>query len=104
MNKPLVDRIPFTKIIVGLAVAFGLGLGLCGLDFFLLVRASGTHTQGFGVDTIGVLSLAVLILSPIGLVATAILWVVLAAVGSSSRKNSEAQRLLDDKDDEQKPG
>jgi hypothetical protein len=86
MSKPLVDRIPFTKIIVALTAAFGIGLGLCGLDFFLLLRASQTHTQGFGVGSIGVLSLVVLSLSAIGLVVTTILWVVLAAVGASSRK------------------
>jgi hypothetical protein len=86
MSKPLVDRIPFAKIVVALAVAFGLGLGLCGLDFFLLVRGGGTHTQGFGVGAVGVLSLTVLSLSAIGLVVTVILWVVLAVVASANRK------------------
>jgi hypothetical protein len=100
MSKPLVDRIPFAKILVVLAVAFGLGLGLCGLDFFLLLRGSQTHTQGFGVGPIGVLSLTVLILSGIGLVVATIVWVVLAVAGSASRKNSEPQQLLDDKDNE----
>ena len=31
MSKPLVDRIPFAKILIGLAILFGLSLGLCGL-------------------------------------------------------------------------
>jgi hypothetical protein len=86
MSKPLVDRIPFAKIVVALAVAFDLGLGLCGLDFFLLVRGNQTHTQAFGAGPIGVLSLTVLSLSAIGLVVTIILWVVLAAVAAFNRK------------------
>jgi hypothetical protein len=104
MSQPLVDRIPFAKIVVALAVAFGLGLGLCGLDFFLLLRGSQTHTQAFGVGPVGVASLTVLILSAIGLVVTIILWVVMAMVASFSRKNSEPPQLLDEKDDEQKQG
>jgi hypothetical protein len=86
MNKPLVDRIPFAKIVVGLAVAFVLGLGLCGLDFFLLLRESQTHSRGFAVAPVGVASLTLQILSAIGLVVTIIVWVVLAIMASSSRK------------------
>ena len=85
MNKPLVDRIPFAKILVALAVAFGLGLGLCGLDFVLLLRASQTHTRGFAVAPVGVMSLIVLSLSAIGMVVTVIVWVVLAIVGRANR-------------------
>jgi hypothetical protein len=86
MSKPAADRIPFAKILVGLAVAFGIGLGLCGLDFVLLLRASQTRTPGFGVAPVGVMSLVVLSLSAIGLFVTTIVWVVLAVVDRTNHK------------------
>ena len=43
MSKPLVDRIPFAKIVSVLAVALGVGIGLCGLDFFLGSHGIGRH-------------------------------------------------------------
>ena len=100
MSKPIVDRIPFAKIVTVLAVAFGLGVGLCGLDFLLASHGIGKSHEEFGVGPLDGVSLATMFLSAIGLVIATILWVVLAAVGSFSRKNSEPQRLLDKKDDE----
>lgn len=100
MSKPLVDRIPFAKIVAVLAVAFGLGVGLCGLDFFLGSHGIGKNTQEFGVGPIDALSLIVMAFSALGLALTTVLWVVFAAVGSFSRKDSEPQRLLDEKQDE----
>jgi hypothetical protein len=100
MSKPLVDRIPFAKIVSVLAVALGVGIGLCGLDFFLGSHGIGKNTQEFGVGPIDALSLIVMVFSAIGLAIATIFWVVMAAVASFSRKNSEPQRLLDEKQDE----
>ena len=99
MSKPLVDRIPFAKIITVLAVAFGLGIGLCGLDFFLAWRGIGKNMQEFGVGPLDALSLIVMVVSALGLVVVTFLWVVLAAVGSFSRKDPEPLLLLDEKDE-----
>ena len=56
MSKPLVDRIPFAKILIGLAILFGLSLGLCGLSIAQIWNgkkcASGdgsSHEPGGGI-------------------------------------------------------
>ena len=103
MTEPAVDRIPFAKIVTVLAVAFGLGIGLCWLDFLLASSGIGKSHEEFGVGPLDAVSLVVMVLSAFGLVITTFLWVVLAAVGSFSRKDSEPQRLLDKKDNEQNP-
>ena len=109
MNKPLVDRIPFAKIVTVLAVVFGIALGMCGLTAALSSRAMGGNggalrsIQMF-VISMGVLELIALLLSAAGLLVTVVAWVVLAAVGSLSRKGTEPQRLFDDSDDEKKSG
>ncbi len=100
MEKPLVDRIPFPKIVTVLAVAFGVGLGLCGLSAALTI--GGAQRNSFLVSILmsaGVLELIVIAVSGVGLVATTIAWVVLSVVGSFSRGDSEPQRLFDDEED-----
>jgi hypothetical protein len=103
MSKPLVERITFAKVVTVLAVAFGLGIGLCGLDYLLAANGIGKSTEEFGVGPLDAVSLVVMVLSALGLVVTTFFWGVFAVAGSFSRKDSEPQRLLDDKDDEQKP-
>jgi hypothetical protein len=86
MSKPLVKRIPFAKIVTVLAVANGVSLGLCGLmPVFSRVMPADESL----VELVAMIELGVIILSVIGLVITTVLWVVLAAVGSSSREDSE---------------
>jgi hypothetical protein len=104
MGKSFADRVPFAKIITVLAVAFGVGLGLCCLNGTL--AAAGVARKSIGafadpiLSIIGILSLAVMILSAIGLIITTILWVIAAVVGSFSPKESEPQRLFEEKDNE----
>jgi len=100
MSKPAGGRITFAKIVTVLAVGFGIGLGLCGLDYLLAANGIGKSHEEFGVGPLDAVSLVVMVLSAIGLVLTTILWVVFAAVGSFSRKDSEPPRLLDKKDNE----
>jgi hypothetical protein len=79
MRKRLVDRIPFTKIVTVLAIAFGVSLGLCGLTF---VVSSGSHAGPNFFMTLGLIELAAMILSAAGLVLTFIVWIVLAIATS----------------------
>ncbi len=100
------QRINFAKIVTVLAVAFGVGLGLCGLSF-VLASSGFRSNEEFGVDSLGVapVSLVVMILSAFGLAIAVIAWVLAAIFGSSSSGGggSEPRRLFDDKDDGDKP-
>ena len=102
MSKPAVVRNPFAKIVAVMAVAFGIGLGLCGLDYLLAANGIGKSHEEFGVGPLDAPSMIVMALSACGLVIATFLWVVVAAVRSFSREDSEPPRLLDEKDDEQK--
>lgn len=102
MSDPTVKRFPFAKIVVVLAVAFGVGLGLCGLDAALLEKLRSPGNE-FGPNTIvGAVGAFAVLLSASGLVVTTIVWAVVSAVGGFSRKGSEPQRLFEGKDDENK--
>jgi hypothetical protein len=88
----------FAKVTIMMAVAFLVGVGLCGLDFALASDGIGKNTQEFGVGPLDGLSLVVMILSALGLALTLILWIVVAIVRSFSHKESEPQKLLDAQD------
>lgn len=106
MSKPLVDRIPFAKIVIVLASAFGIALGLCGMNLVLLNLGIGVgHNSGnyFGgplLSTLGIVELAVMVISAVGLVITVAAWVITSAVGGFRRGESEPQQLFnyEDKD------
>lgn len=96
--SPWADRSVFAKIVTVLAIAFGIGLGLCGLDYLLAAKGIGKSTEEFGVGPIDGLSLAVMLLSALGLVLTVVVWVLSAIVGSFRTGGSNPQRLFDDQD------
>lgn len=82
------DRSIFAKAVTVLAVAFGIGLGLCGLDFLLAAHGIGkSSTQEFAVSPLGGLSFALMIVSALGLVATVILWAFLTLFFRDSDKD-----------------
>jgi hypothetical protein len=93
MSERLVDRVPFAKIVIGLAVVFFVSLGLCGITFVL---SSGGH---YGLASLAILELLAMALSAAGLLLTVIVWVTLIAVGSFGEKVSQPQKLFDDEDD-----
>ncbi len=80
MSKPQARGFPFAKIVVILAAAFGIGVGLCGLDFFLAAKGIGKSTEEFGVGPLDSVSLLVMLLSLGGLILTLIAWAIAAAV------------------------
>jgi hypothetical protein len=96
----------FAKIVIVLAIAFLVGLGLCGLSFVVASHGYQSHEE-FGVDTLGIagFSLIVMVLSAVGLVATVVVRVVVAIFRSMSSKGEggEPQTLFEKEDDEQKP-
>jgi hypothetical protein len=100
MSTPLVDRIPFAKIVVILAIAFGISLGLCGLNMVLSIGGTQRFVAlGPLLGIAGVLELVVMLLSAVGLVLTCIVWVIAAAIGGFRKKDQEPQKLFEDKDE-----
>ena len=69
MSKPLVNRRPFAKIVTVLAIAFGIGLGLCGLSSVL-------PSHDLGMNWLSWLSLPIMVVSLLGLILTLIAWVI----------------------------
>jgi hypothetical protein len=104
MSKPEGKGSPFAKVITVLAVAFGVGLGLCGLNAVLISTGVARNSSGSFArpifSIVGVSSLAVMILSAMGLVITTIVWVLTEIIGNLGfrRGDDEPQRLFDDKD------
>ncbi len=94
MRERLVDRIPFAKIVIGLAVVFFVSLGLCGLTFAFVSRGgSGAFAN------LGIAELLGMVLSAAALILTVFVWVILIAVGSFGDKVSQPQKLFEDADD-----
>ncbi|HEX8811134.1 MAG TPA: hypothetical protein VF742_03990 [Terracidiphilus sp.] len=94
----LFEGINFPKVITILAAIFGVSLGLCGLTAILSNTRLGQGGMLFGL---GMIELATIILSAVGLVIMTILWVVSAAFGSFGT-SADSQKLFDDSDKEQK--
>jgi hypothetical protein len=92
MRKRLVDRIPFAKIMLVLAVALILSIGSCGLSFIF------TSSRGAS-DPLALIGLVGLLCSLAALVLTSLTWAILAIVGSSGEKVSQPQKPFDEKDD-----
>jgi hypothetical protein len=104
MRDRPVDRIPFAKIVIVLAIAFGIGLGLCGVDAAFLEKFRSPGEE-FGPNTIvGGIGAIALVLSALGLVLTCVVWAVVGVVSAFRDRNSETQRLFEDQDDEGKLG
>jgi hypothetical protein len=91
----LLERINFPKVVTVLAVAFAVSLGACGLT------SIGIAKSGSGSDILvplGFIELAVILLSAFGLVLTAVVWIIAAALGKTEHRGSAPQRLFDDRD------
>jgi hypothetical protein len=95
MSKPLVDRFPLAKTVTVLAIAFGIGLGLCGLSAVLPSSGEEFHTNWLSLP-----SLLVMVFSFLGLIITLIIWVITSAIGSFSVKNSGTQTLFGDSEED----
>jgi hypothetical protein len=80
MKTPLVDRIPFTKIVTVLAICAGGAVGLCGVGFAigLGTKFSGTGSGGLAMELFLIPGGVLFWGSLLGLVLVFVLWVVLA--------------------------
>ena len=86
MSDPTVKRFPFAKIVAVMAVCLLVGIGLCGLDYALAANGIGKSHEEFGVGPLDGLSIAVMILSALGLILSLIAW-MLAAIFRSIGSN-----------------
>ena len=88
MKKALVDRIPFTKIVVVLAICAGVAVGLCGVGFAigLGTKFSGTGSGGLAMNLFLIPGGIVFWGSLLGLVLICLLWVVLAIVKAATER------------------
>ena len=78
MSKPLVDRIPFKKIVTACSVGIAVGFGFCGLNAFLEAHGIARNTFERGFSALLVFDLVLLGVSFIGLVVSSIAWAVLS--------------------------
>lgn len=87
MSKSPVDRFPFAKIVIILAVAFLVGLGLCGIDYVLAANGIGKSTEEFGVGILDGPSLVIICLSAACLIFTLIVWAIVGIVSNFVASN-----------------
>ena len=97
----LFESVNFPKVITILAAIFGVSLGLCGLTWFLSTTNTRFNSIGGGLIGLGMIELAAILISAVGLVIMTILWVISAAMGNRG-KSADPQKLFDDSDHEQK--
>ena len=96
MNQSRSKSFSFEKLVTILAICFGVGVGLCGLDHFLAAHNIGRSTQEFGVGPLDGPSVIVMFLSAVGLVLALIAWAV-AGIFGLGRKDAEPQQLFDER-------
>lgn len=94
MNQSQTRSITFAKVLVVCAVALGVGIGLCGLSYVLPSSDDEFHTNWLSLP-----SLLLMGLSALGLIITAASWVITAAIGDLSVKNSGPQTLFGNSDE-----
>ncbi|HEU5352663.1 MAG TPA: hypothetical protein VFU55_13810 [Terracidiphilus sp.] len=95
----LLEHINFSKIVVILASTFGVALGACGLTALV---SRGINDNGQFLSYFGLLELAVMILSSIGLVLTIIIWVIASIFGNRGGSDSEPIRIFDNSSEDDK--
>jgi len=82
-------RSTFSKLVIIFAGGLLLGIGLCGLDYFLASRGIGKSTEEFGVGPLDGVSLLAMCLSALGLVFTVIAWVATQIVRALSYERAD---------------
>jgi hypothetical protein len=93
---------PFAKTVTVLAIAFGIALGMCGLNAVLMSTPIGRGGPGdeFGrpaLVVLGLIELAVMAISGPLLVLTVIVWII--ADATSNRRQPGTQTLFGDDDE-----
>ena len=83
------NRFPFAKIVVILAIAFLVGVGLCGIDYWLGSQGIGKSGEEFSVGPLDAPSLIIMFLSAACLILTLIVWMIAAIVSSTLSTSGE---------------
>lgn len=81
----------FSKVLIIFAVGLLLGIGLCGLDYFLASRGIGKSTEEFGVGPLDSISLLTMGLSFLGLVLTVVVWILTMIVKALTAKPEDRE-------------
>ncbi len=89
MSKPLVDRIPFAKIVTVLAIVFGVAIGMCGLNLLIAVPL-GHVPQSASAVIVALMFIEAggMLLSALGLFAVGALWLILKIAAGLSPADS----------------
>ncbi len=107
MSKSQSEGFPFAKIVVFLAAAFGIGVGLCGLDYLLASANIGKSTEEFGVGPLDSVSILVMLFSAAGLALVLLAWLIAAIFRSfhSGSEGDELQKLFgsESRNEDEKP-
>jgi hypothetical protein len=86
MKRPLVDRVPFAKIFIGIAILFLLSCGLCGVSGIIAMDPKAGHGAMNGlIGPSAGLGLVGLMASIAALGLTCMVWFVLAIIGSTGK-------------------
>jgi hypothetical protein len=89
----LLERVNFQKLVTILAVIFGIAAGACGLTAI----ASNTKLGEYLLP-LGLIELAVMVLSAVALVAVVVVLIIVLAIGDRGGSRSATVRLFDDSD------
>lgn len=89
----LLRHLNFPKIVIVLSVTFGVALGACGLTAAVSSTKAGAYLVPFAVIELGIM-----VLSAVGLVLTAIVWIVVATIGNRGGAEPGTIKLFDDSD------
>lgn len=89
----LLEHVNFPKIVIVLSVTFGVALGACGLTAVVGDTKAGAFLVPFGIVELGIM-----VLSAVGLVLTAIVWIVVAAIGNRGGGEPGTIKLFGDSD------
>ena len=89
MSKPLVDRIPFAKIVTILAIVFGVALGMCGLNLLITAPLRQVpQTASAVIVALMFIEAGAMLLSGLGLIVVGVLWLVLKIAAGFNRADS----------------
>jgi len=91
----LLEHVNFPKLVTILAVIFGIAAGACGLTAI----ASNTKAGQYLLP-LGMIELAVMVLSAVALVALLVVWIIVLAIGHRGGSGSTTVRLFDDSDND----
>ena len=100
MSKPLLERIPFGKIIVVQAILFGIAMGLCRLDAHLTEHGQKlSRTMDEIVFLTSLMQLGVITLTGVGIVVSLFLWLVAAIARGFRVRVANAPKAAGDSED-----